>query len=733
MKVLSLKSTALKNKLLLTLSAITLFASPNISEAQAPNLGTAASFVLFSTNGAVTNTGTSHVTGNVGTNNGSSTGFGNVDGVMHDGGSASAQCASDLLRAYNQLNATTANFFPASLLGNGQTLNAGVYSIPSAATLNLTLTLDGQNNPNAVFIFKIHGSFSTAAASKVKLINGALACNVFWKVDGLVSMATGTSMKGTVIANNAAINMNINDTLEGRAFSTTGAVTTNGVLVYTPIGCGSPILTGPAAPALASTECYSIFSSSGAVANSGITHVTGDVGTNVGLTTGFDTLLVTGTVHPIPDGSTVQCAADLTTVYNYLNTLPYDIQLLYPAQFGNYLVLTPHTYLLNAATVLTDTVYLNAEGDSNAVFVFKINGAFSTSTYSCVKLINGAKAKNVYWKVDGAASINNYSIFSGTLVVHNGSINAINTGVVIDGRVFTTTGSITTTAITAIMPPGCTNGPPVTATQPISQTACLGSSVSFSVIAHGTALTYQWRNGKANLSNGGNISGAHSAILTIDTVGFADTSSYYNVIITGTFSPNDTSTNAFLKINSAMNITSAPAGQLACAGGTASFSTSATGSISYQWRKGNTFLVNGGNISGATSDTLTIDSVSISDTASSYNVIITGMCSADTSANVALSICPTGIATINTGSEEKSITISPNPFMTLLNIKINDGSSFTTCELNLYNILGEKVMTTSVTKQSLTIQTVGLPSGIYFYNVIANNKIIQSGKLISKQ
>jgi len=78
---------------------------------QAPNLGTAANFVLFSSVGAVTNTGISHLTGHVGTNNGSSTGFGNVDGVMHDGDGTSGQCATDLTAAYNQLNSTIPNFF----------------------------------------------------------------------------------------------------------------------------------------------------------------------------------------------------------------------------------------------------------------------------------------------------------------------------------------------------------------------------------------------------------------------------------------------------------------------------------------------------------------------------------------------------------------------------------------------------------------------------------------------
>lgn len=438
-----------------SLTAALLLGIPFATFAQAPDLGSAADFVLYSSVGAVTNTGISQITGNVGTNSGSSTGFGNVNGQMHDGGPASAQCSADLLSAYNELNAATPTFFPSNLLGNGATLNAGVYSIGEAATLSGNLTLNAQNNPNAVFIFQIEGAFSADANSKVKLINGAKACNVFWKVEGLVSIATGTTMRGTIIANNAAIEMNTGDTLEGRAMSTNGAVTIDGLFAYTPIGCGSPVLTGPAAPDLGSTECYAIFSASGAVSNSGITYVTGDVGTNVGLTTGYNAAYVTGTIHTIPDASTAQAAADLTVAYNYLNTLSHDIQLMYPAQFGNNLVLTPHTYLLDAATVFTDTLFLNAQGNANAVFVIKINGALSTSTYSRVVLKNGAQAENVYWKIEGAVSINNYSVFNGTMVVNNGALGAINTGVVLNGRALTTTGALTTNTITAEIPDAC--------------------------------------------------------------------------------------------------------------------------------------------------------------------------------------------------------------------------------------------------------------------------------------
>jgi len=442
----------MKTKLRYVLTATILMLTTFVSYAQAPILGAATDFVLFSTDGAVSNTGVSHYTGNIGTNNGSSTGFGNVNGVMHDNDGASAQCAADLLIAYNQLSSTVPTSFPASLLGNGQTLNAGVYSISSATTLNLELNLDAQGNPNAIFIFQIQGPLSANADSKVNLINGALACNVFWKVEGLVSMAFGTSMKGTVIANNAAIIMNTGATLEGRALSTAGAITANGMLAYTPIGCGSPVLSVPTAPTLGAAACYAIFSTNGAVYNSGDTYLTGDVGSNNGSATGYNPLFVTGAIHPIPDGSTAQCASDLLVAYNYVNTLPADIELLYPEQFGRSLVLTPHTYLMNAAATFTDTVFLNALGNADAVFVIQINGALTTSTYSQVVLTNGAQAKNVYWKVEGAVSINNYSVFRGTIICNNGALGAFNTGVTLEGRSLTTTGAVTTTAMTAAAP-----------------------------------------------------------------------------------------------------------------------------------------------------------------------------------------------------------------------------------------------------------------------------------------
>lgn len=165
-------------------------------------------------------------------------------------------------------------------------------------------------------------------------------------------------------------------------------------------------------------------------------------------------LLATGAIHPIPDASTAACVVDLGIVYNDLNGLPADIELLYPAQFGRNLVLTPHTYIMNGATTFTDTLYLNAEDNSVAAFVIKINGALETSSYSKVILMNGTQAKNVFWKVNGAVEINDFSDFSGTIVCDNGAVS-LKKGSTINGRVYTTDGTFTTDSIRTTMASDC--------------------------------------------------------------------------------------------------------------------------------------------------------------------------------------------------------------------------------------------------------------------------------------
>ena len=446
----------MKNKLLNIYTTITLLLFSNLLLAQ-PDLGTAANFVVFSTDGAIFNTGNSHFTGNVGRNVAGAVNVAvNVNGIVHIGDAAAISCAAGLQNAYNDINAAIQTGTHAVLLGGGETVNAGVYGIAGASTLNGILTLDGQSNPNAVFIFRVSGgTFSSTANSEIILINGAQACNVFWKVEGAVSLGTSTIFKGTIIANNAAVDLTAGVNLEGRAFSTAGAVSVNSLEANIPVGCNVPLLTGPAAPTLGSTACYGLFSASGTVSNAvsmmGETFVTGDIGSNFGTASGYNPLNVTGTIHPIPDASTGAAAADLAALNSSINALTPDIELLYPALFGGGLVLTPHTYLLNGATTFTDILYLNADGNANAVFVIKINGALSTNINAQVILLNGAQSKNVFWQVDGAVNINDNSTFRGTILGKNGAIT-LNTGSILRGRALATNGNVATTFTSATIP-----------------------------------------------------------------------------------------------------------------------------------------------------------------------------------------------------------------------------------------------------------------------------------------
>jgi len=190
--------------------------------------------------------------------------------------------------------------------------------------------------------------------------------------------------------------------------------------------------------------------------------------------------------------------------------------------------------------------------------------------------------------------------------------------------------------------------PVVILTQPItSQTLCVGDSAAFSVTASGDGLTYQWYKGVNAITDGGTISGALTATLTINSITAADAAANYHCIVSG-ISPcsSGSSNNSALIVNLAPAIITQPSPrQTICTGAMASFSVSATGgNLLYQWYKGATLLTNGGNISGATTATLTINPISSADVASDYYCEVTNGCaSATISNNAELIISPIAV------------------------------------------------------------------------------------------
>ena len=302
-------------------------------------------------------------------------------------------------------------------------------------------------------------------------------------------------------------------------------------------------------PVMGLTSGYALFSTTGSVTNSGITFITGDVGMNKGQAIGFDALNVKGILHPVPDNATTMCKDDLLTLYNSLNLMTSTFEILNPAQFGHNMIITPQTYHSNATTILTDTLFINALGDPNAVFVIQISGVLTTTANSRVILMNGAQSKNIFWKIEGAITLNDNSVFRGIVVVNNGAI-VIKSSVLLDGAAFTNDGAISVASSTVISP--------------------------------------------------------------------------------------------FAKLT-------------------------------------------------------------------------------------------TGIENVGSQNPDIELFVAPNPFGTFTTINLKDDSKYLNCLFSIYNSMGVEVMSSTVTKQVITLDTSRLHAGVYFYRLSDKNKIIQSGKLISQK
>lgn len=176
----------------------------------------------------VTNTGPTIVTGNLGVSPGSAvTGFPPgivVGGTIHAADSVAAQAQADLTTLYNQLAGTPCTTDLTGQNLGGLTLIPGVYCFSSSAQLTGTLTLDGQGHSNAVFIFKMGSSLTTASGSSVSLVNNASSCGVSWQVGSSATLGTGSSLPGSIVAL-TSITLTTGANVSGRTLARNGAVT----------------------------------------------------------------------------------------------------------------------------------------------------------------------------------------------------------------------------------------------------------------------------------------------------------------------------------------------------------------------------------------------------------------------------------------------------------------------------------------------------------------------------
>lgn len=181
---------------------------------------------------AISSTGATVITGDLGLSPGSSVGGfppGILNGTKHINDPIANQAKMDLTAAYNDAAGRTCSDI-VTLSGNigGLTLTPGLYkSTSSLAISSGDLTLDAKGNSNAVFIIQIASTLTTTSGRKVILSGGALASNIFWQVGSSATFGTTSVFKGTVMAMQS-ITFNTGATLDGRGLARIGAVTMAG-------------------------------------------------------------------------------------------------------------------------------------------------------------------------------------------------------------------------------------------------------------------------------------------------------------------------------------------------------------------------------------------------------------------------------------------------------------------------------------------------------------------------
>ncbi len=193
----------------------------------AVNLGTASTFAVMATS-AITGTGAILINGDVGLAPGTSQGIppSQINGTIHVNDASVTKAQVDLLAAYNDAVGRSTN--AQTLQGNlgGLTFTPGLYVNSSSVLIsgsgpNNNVTLDAKGDANAVFIFKMSSTLTTASGAQVILAGGAQAKNVYWLVGSSATFGTTTIFQGNVLAA-VSVTVNSNSDISGRIFAGAG-------------------------------------------------------------------------------------------------------------------------------------------------------------------------------------------------------------------------------------------------------------------------------------------------------------------------------------------------------------------------------------------------------------------------------------------------------------------------------------------------------------------------------
>jgi uncharacterized repeat protein (TIGR01451 family) len=221
------------------------------------------------------------------------------------------------------------------------------------------------------------------------------------------------------------------------------------------------------------------------VTNVGTSVISGDLGNSPGVSiTGFPPGIVNGTIHA-NDATAAQAQIDATAAYNALVAQACTSGPLGATDLAG-ATLIPGVYCYSSTVQNSGLLTLDAQGNSNAVWIFKAGSTLTTLTGGSVTLINGGQTGNVFWQVGSSATLGvNTQIIGSILALTSITMN---TGATISGRVLALTGAVTLDSNTVTLSPVLTSAKSVTVfSDPVNGTttpkAIPGAEIIYTIAA----------------------------------------------------------------------------------------------------------------------------------------------------------------------------------------------------------------------------------------------------------
>ncbi|MBA4309495.1 MAG: hypothetical protein C0425_04085 [Chlorobiaceae bacterium] len=322
---------------------------------------------------------------------------------------------------------TTATFIPSSNL------------VPNTL-YTATITTGARDLTGTAMTSNFVWSFTTA----VPTFTVSLSSN---PAAGGTTSGAGTFNSGSLVTVNATANAGYSFTnwTEGATIVSTNAsyiftISENRTLVAN----FTTLPSGPAGVDLGSAGNFAILAGSG-VSNIGLTIIYGDVGSFPTSTiNGFPPGVVVGTLYMTANPIVGLAKTDLTTAFNDAQSRSLNAISL-PGQLGG-LTLAPGLYVNSSTSGISGTgpnaiLTLDAGGNPNAVWIFKMGSTLVTSSNTSIVLAGGAQWQNIYWSVGTSATLGTNSIFYGNILADQ-SIT-LTTGATLRGRALTRIAAVT--------------------------------------------------------------------------------------------------------------------------------------------------------------------------------------------------------------------------------------------------------------------------------------------------